>query len=92
MMNVIENYYKTLEKIYVIHVRRAEIEADPKRIRPDYLPKFYMNIERRIKELLEENSELGEEDVPRFKHEVKKYYQNDYFHNVHFFLSLLYKE
>ena len=92
VMKEIEEYYKTLEKIYVIHIKRSEIELSRKTIRPAYLAKFYMIIEKRIKELLYENSELQPSQIPKFKIEVKRYFQKEYFHNSHFFLSLLYRE
>ena len=92
IMQVIIDYYKTLEKIYTIHVKRAEIENSYKEIRPNYLSKFYMHIEKKLNELLYENSELKEPQIPGFKMHVRKFFQREFFHNAHFFLALLYKE
>lgn len=91
-MSVVVDYYKTLEKIYVIHVKRVEIENCHKEIRPDYLSKFYMNIEKQLNELLYENSELAQNQIIHFKLHVRKFFQREFFHNTHFFLALLYKE
>jgi len=92
IMEVVIDYYKTLEKIYVIHVKRVEIENSHKDIRPEYLSKFYMNIEKQLNELLYENSELVPNQIPAFKMHVRKFFQREFFHNSHFFLALLYKE
>ena len=92
MMKEVQNYYQKLEKLFVIYINSSDIENTFKRIRPDYISNYYFNIETKLNELMDENRETKAEDVPKFRYHVRKFFETEYFHNAHYFISLLYKE
>lgn len=92
IMKEVQDYYRNLEKLFVIYINSSDIENSYKKIRTDYISNYYFNIEKKLNELKEENTETKIEDIPRFKLRVRKFFQTEYFHNAHYFLSLLYKE
>lgn len=91
-MEIVEKYYMQLEKIYSIYIPISKIHSEKKAIRPDYLNEYYLIIEKKLKSLLEKTIHANESEIQELRFEIKKFYQREYFHNVHFFMSILYKE
>ena len=92
IMRTIEDYYLKLEKLFVLYINGNSIKSEIKIHRPEYLNIFFLNFEKRLKGLLEKLENLKEGQINSFKMEVKKFFIREYFHNFHFFLSLIYKE
>ena len=92
IMKTIEDYYLKLEKLFVLYIKGSAVKSEIKVHRPEFLNIFFLNFEKRLKGLIEKLETTKEDKIDGFRGEVKKFFVREYFHNFHFFLSLIYKE
>lgn len=96
VMELVFQYYQSLHNIYLLLIEKKEIEKERRMIRPYLIDKYYLKLEAGVVELLE-RVRLVRHNVDKFAelelvHDIKEYYRKEFFNNLHFFLSILFKE
>lgn len=91
-MKAVEEYYIKLHKLFIIYLPATTLQNEKKSFRPEYLNIYYFKLEDKVRSLLHKNSDICCDEIPKFKLQIKKFFQREYFHNTHFFFSLIYKE
>lgn len=96
VMEMVFQYYQSLHNIYLLLVDKREVEKEKRMVRPYLVDKYYLKLEAGVVELLE-RVRLVRHNADKFAelelvHDIKEYYRKEYFHNLHFFLAILFKE
>lgn len=95
IMTQVKDYYQKLEGIFKLYLRSNEVPPDGiQLLRAECLDNFYYRIEKRLNLLREEAGSIPDNSgaVSAFKIQVQRYFLEEYFHNVIYFLSLLFQE
>lgn len=95
-MDLVFNYYLSLDRIYELLIDKKEIVNSKRLIRTPLLDKYFMQLEKSVLCLIEKArfvalnpDRISEQELV---HDVKNFFMRVFYSNLHFFISILFKE
>lgn len=95
-MDVVFNYFSSLDQIYTLFIDKNQVLEQKRLIRPYILDKYYLEIESSVIQLIERvrlvsqnHDRLSEQELV---YDIKEFFLKLFHNNLHFFISILFKE